>query len=102
MKISQRHAWALNVEEAIAIQEQLRGEVITSDQLDEPVQYVAGVDVGFEAGGTISRAAVAVLSFPSLQLQESAIARRSTTFPYVPGISIVSRNTSCTRRPRKD
>ena len=85
MKISQRHAWALNVEEAIAIQEQLRGEVITSDQLEEPVQYVAGVDVGFEAGGTISRAAVAVLSFPSLQLQESAIARRSTTFPYVPG-----------------
>ena len=85
MKISQRHAWALNVEEAIAIQEQLRGEVITSDQLEEPVQYVAGVDVGFEAGGTISRAAVAVLSFPSLQLQESALARRSTTFPYVPG-----------------
>ena len=84
MKISQRHAWPLNVEEAIAIQEQLRGEVITSDQL-EPVQYVAGVDVGFEAGGTISRAAVAVLSFPSLQLQESALARRPTTFPYVPG-----------------
>ena len=84
MKISQRHAWPLTVEEAIAIQQQLRGEVITSDQL-EPVQYVAGVDVGFEAGGTISRAAVAVLSFPSLQLQESALARRPTTFPYVPG-----------------
>jgi len=49
------------------------------------VQYVAGVDVGFEAAGTISRAAVAVLSFPCLQLQESAIARRPTTFPYVPG-----------------
>jgi len=58
---------------------QLRGEIITSDQL-EPVQYVAGVDVGFEAAGTISRAAVAVLSFPCLQLQESAIARRPTTF----------------------
>lgn len=84
MKISQRHAWPLTVEEAIAIQEQLRGEVITSDQL-EPVQYVAGVDMGFEAAGTISRAAVAVLSFPSLQLQESAIARRPTSFPYVPG-----------------
>ena len=84
MKISQRHAWPLTVEEAIAIQEQLRGEIITSDQL-EPVQYVAGVDMGFEADGTISRAAVAVLSFPSLQLQESAIARRPTSFPYVPG-----------------
>ena len=85
MKIFQRHAWPLTVEEAIAIQQQFRKEVITQDQLEEPVQYVAGVDMGFEADGTISRAAVAVLSFPSLQLQESAIARRPTTFPYVPG-----------------
>ena len=85
MKICQRHAWPLTVEEAIAIQQQFRKEVITQDQLEEPVQYVAGVDMGFEAAGTISRAAVAVLSFPSLQLQESAIARRPTTFPYVPG-----------------
>ena len=85
MKICQRHAWPLTVEEAIAIQQQFRKEVITQDQLEEPVQYVAGVDMGFEADGTISRAAVAVLSFPSLQLQESAIARRPTTFPYVPG-----------------
>ena len=41
--------------------------------------------MGFEDGGTISRAAVAVLSFPDLQLQETAIARRPTSFPYVPG-----------------
>jgi len=84
MKIFQRHAWPLTVEEAIAIQEQLKGEIITSDQL-ELVKYVAGVDVGFEASGTITRAAVAVLSFPDLQLQESALARRPTSFPYVPG-----------------
>lgn len=81
---SQRYAWPLTVEEAIAIQEQLRDEIITSDQLGT-VQYVAGVDMGFEADGTISRAAVAVLSFPDLQLQESAIARRPTSFPYIPG-----------------
>ena len=85
MKISQRHAWPLTVEEATVIQQQLRGEVITSDQMEEPVKYVAGVDMGFEAAGTISRAAVVVLSFPDLQLQESAIARRPTSFPYVPG-----------------
>lgn len=84
MKISQRHAWPSTVAEAIAIQQQLRAEVITTDRL-ETVQYVAGVDMGFEASGTISRAAVAVLSFPDLQLQESAIARRPTSFPYVPG-----------------
>ena len=84
MKIFHRHTWPLTVEEAIAIQQQLRGDVITKDQI-EPVQYVAGVDVGFEASGTITRAAVAVLSFPALQLQETALARRPTTFPYVPG-----------------
>ncbi|MBF2005139.1 MAG: deoxyribonuclease V [Chlorogloeopsis fritschii C42_A2020_084] len=85
MKINQRHSWTLTVEEAIAIQEQLQAEVITVDQLKEPVQYVAGVDMGFEADGTISRAAVAVLSFPDLQLQETSIARRPTSFPYIPG-----------------
>ncbi|WP_414584805.1 deoxyribonuclease V [Scytonema sp. PCC 10023] len=85
MKISQRHAWSLTVDEAIKIQEKLKDEVITEDKLKEPVQYVAGVDMGFEADGTISRAAVAVLSFPDLQLQETSLARRPTTFPYIPG-----------------
>ena len=84
MKINPRHSWELTVEEARAIQEQLRSEVITEDRL-APVQYVAGVDAGFEDSGTITRAAVAVLSFPDLQLRETAIARRPTTFPYVPG-----------------
>ncbi|MEP0755780.1 deoxyribonuclease V [Trichocoleus sp. Lan] len=84
MKIHQRHAWPDTAEEAIAIQQELSKEVITSDQLGS-VQYVAGVDMGFEESGTISRAAVAVLSFPDLQLQEQAIAFRPTTFPYIPG-----------------
>lgn len=84
MKIHQRHAWPLTVEEALPIQQELRKEVITSDQLAS-VQYVAGVDMGFEDSYRISRAAVAVLSFPDLELKEQAIAKRPTTFPYVPG-----------------
>jgi deoxyribonuclease V len=85
MKISQRHAWELTLDEAIAIQEELQVEVITEDKFQEPVQYVAGVDMGFEADGTISRAAVAVLSFPDLLLVETSLAYRPTTFPYIPG-----------------
>jgi deoxyribonuclease V len=85
MKIYQRHAWQLTLDEAIAIQEQLQGEVITEDKFKEPVKYVAGVDMGFEADGTISRAAVAVLSFPDLQVIETSLAYRPTTFPYIPG-----------------
>ncbi len=47
MKISQRHAWSLTVDEARNIQETLRYEVITEDKLKQPIQYVAGVDMGF-------------------------------------------------------
>ena len=85
MQINQRHDWNLSTSQAKAIQEELQKEVITEDKLKKPVKYVAGVDVGFEADGTISRAAVAVLSFPDLQLQEQSIVRRATTFPYIPG-----------------
>lgn len=84
MKIDQRHAWPATISEAIAIQEQLRGEVIAADALGT-VQYVAGVDVGYQSDSSTARAAVAVLSFPDLQLLEYKIARRETAFPYIPG-----------------
>lgn len=85
MKIHQRHDWSLTPQEAIALQQVLRQEVITADQLGT-VQFVAGVDVGFEAEGTVTRAAVAVLKLEDLQLQDRAIARRPTSFPYIPGL----------------
>lgn len=84
MRIQTYHDWPSTTQEAVAIQQQLRSNVITVDQLG-PVNFVAGVDVGFESNGSVTRAAVAVLSWPDLQLQEQAIARRPTTFPYIPG-----------------
>ncbi|MBE9205477.1 deoxyribonuclease V [Nostoc sp. LEGE 06077] len=85
MKIYQPHTWPQTLEEAINIQESLRDQVITEDKLTEPISYVAGVDMGFAADGTISRAAVAVLSFPDLQVVETTLAHRPTSFPYIPG-----------------
>lgn len=84
MKITRDPLWPTSVEDAKIIQQQLRTQVITTDRL-ETVQLVAGVDLGFLEEGTVSRAAVAVLSFPDLQLREKAIALRPTTFPYIPG-----------------
>ncbi len=78
------HRWPKTVAVARSIQERLRHEVIKKDVLAKP-QRVAGVDVGFEQGGTVTRAAVAVLDFPDLMLREHAIVRRKTRFPYVPG-----------------
>lgn len=77
--------WNLTPAQAIALQRELAPRVIREDRLGE-VRRVAGIDVGFEAGGTVTRAAVAVLDFPSLALVEQAVARRPTTFPYVPGL----------------
>lgn len=84
MKIEQRHEWVLTAEAAIEIQQTLRQEVITKDDFGI-VQYVAGIDVGFEDQGATTRAAVAVLSYPDLKFCDHAIARRPTTFPYIPG-----------------
>ena len=85
MKIPRNHDWDLTPEAAIALQQVLRSEIVLTDQLGE-VRTVAGIDVGFEEDGKITRAAIAVLSFPDLKLQARAIARRPTSFPYVPGL----------------
>ncbi|MBE9115225.1 deoxyribonuclease V [Lusitaniella coriacea LEGE 07157] len=76
--------WPQTVDAARKIQEQLRSQVIRDDGFST-VQYVAGVDVGFEDNYRITKAAVAVLRYPSLELVERAIARIPTTFPYIPG-----------------
>lgn len=79
------HEWDLAPEAAIALQQTLRHQIILTDDF-ETIQYVAGVDVGFEADGTITRAAIAVLHLDGLQVVDRAIARRPTTFPYIPGL----------------
>jgi deoxyribonuclease V len=79
------HSWEVTPAEARAIQDRLRHLVIPTDQFQE-IRSVAGIDVGFEEGGRITRAAVAVLRFPSLEPVEDRIARRPTSFPYVPGL----------------
>lgn len=85
MRIPTRHPWDLTPKQAIALQQELRGEVVCEDRLG-PVQFVAGVDVGLEPGTATARAAVAVLAFPSLELADYALARRPLAFPYVPGL----------------
>jgi deoxyribonuclease V len=71
--------------EAKTLQSRLAEKIVLRDDF-RAIRRVAGVDVGFEDGGATTRAAVAVLTFPSLQLEESAIARQPTRFPYVPGL----------------
>lgn len=77
--------WPVTIDEAIALQERLRRQVVIADAFGE-VRTVAGVDVGFEEGGTVARAAVVVLDMVMLTPLTYALARRPVTFPYVPGL----------------
>ena len=80
------HPWDVSPAIAREIQTSLRQWIILQDCLPTKVKTIAGVDVGFEARFTITRAAVVVLSFPDLKIIETAIARCPTSFPYVPGL----------------
>jgi deoxyribonuclease V len=82
--------WPTTFEEALAVQQELRAQVILRDDFDT-IRTVAGVDAGYEADPSadenhgLARAAIVVLEYPSLRPLDYAIARRPTNFPYVPG-----------------
>jgi deoxyribonuclease V len=68
--------------EGRVIQTSLRHAVVLEDS-HGPVRRIAGADVAFIGAGRTARAAIAVLSFPGLDLIEQAIAERPCDFPYV-------------------
>lgn len=86
LAIRHHHSWDVTPQQAREIQNELKQQVVCHDQLTTSLSRVAGVDVGFENHGQITRAAVVVLSFPELELLESAVACKPTAFPYVPGL----------------
>lgn len=78
------HGWDLSVDEAIALQRGLAARVQQSNSFDpEAVRTVAGIDVSLKGEG---QAAVVVLSLPTLEVVDSAVASAKITFPYVPGL----------------
>jgi deoxyribonuclease V len=79
------HRWDLTPKEAMALQVELAARVVREDAVRQ-VRRVAGVDVGFEDDGKVTRAAVAVLDFPSLAPAERIVVRQPTRFPYIPGL----------------
>ncbi|HEV2109932.1 MAG TPA: deoxyribonuclease V [Gammaproteobacteria bacterium] len=77
--------WYIDIPAARALQQELSAQVITEDRLGQ-VTRVAGTDCAFKDGGKLTRAVVAVLGYPSLELLEYAVAERPTDFPYIPGL----------------
>ena len=69
-----------------AQQIELASQVIREDHFEQdPPRLIAGADVGFEQGGDVTRAAIVLLQYPSLELVEYQVARVATSMPYIPG-----------------
>ena len=76
--------WPTTAEEALAVQEQLRGQVDRIGPGPNDPQYVAGLDVAYD--GDDFAAAVVVLDGTSLEEVDRAVVGGRTAFPYVPGL----------------
>ncbi len=77
---------SLDLAQLNILQKQRASEVIREDVCsDFTPRFIAGGDVGFEQQGTVARAAMVVLSWPSLEMVEYHVARVPVTLPYIPG-----------------
>jgi deoxyribonuclease V len=79
------HAWDVTPTEAVAIQKQLREELVLRP-LPDDVALVAGCDVSFERFSNVIHAGIVVVRLPDLQVVETAGVTTHVTFPYIPGL----------------
>lgn len=70
----------------IALQRRMAQSVIEQDDLNRPVQLIAGVDAAFPDRGRTTRAAAVLMRYPDLDVIDQAVAQRPTSLPYIPGL----------------
>lgn len=79
-------AWDGDVPRARRLQSELATRVRLHDDDAAQPHRVAGVDVGFEEGGAITRAAAVLLDAATMQPLAEVVARLPTRMPYIPGL----------------
>lgn len=85
MPLQHVHSWQVTTAEARAIQLRLVGLVSRENEVFRP-KLVAGVDISAPRFQGRVRGAVAVLSYPELELVEVGAVRQTVDFPYIPGL----------------
>ena len=85
MKTSRTHRFDVGYDEAVAIQEELRREVVRTGSLSN-VRLIAGADVSYAKRAVTMYAAVVVVAWPSGDVVEEVTAERAAEFPYIPGL----------------
>jgi deoxyribonuclease V len=85
VNVKSLHEWKLTAAEAVALQEQLRGNVRLLPIRGSPAR-VAAADAAYSPATRRLYAAAAVVSLPSLEVVETSSAVRDESFPYMPGL----------------
>ena len=81
------HEWNLSPDAATALQRELAGQVVRTDQLKQgEIRRVAGVDMAINEETGLARAAVVLLSYPELELLEKHVYEEPIRMPYIPGL----------------
>lgn len=71
--------------DAIEIQNRLKTDIDLRD-IEKPINIIAGIDVGYDYHRQLSKGAMVIMRYPSLELISSAVAYDPTPFPYIPGL----------------
>ncbi len=84
MEVRSLHRWSLNPREARQLQTRLAPRIVEVS-VGKAIGAIAGCDVHFPSR-TLARGAVAVMSYPGLELLEQVCGEVTCGFPYVPGL----------------
>lgn len=86
MKFKALHGWNLSPADAVLLQRQLAVKVSQHDAIARPIKLVAGADVSYRRRGGQFHAAVVILDYAAMTIQEIVTASGEVDFPYVPGL----------------
>ena len=79
------HSWNVSVEEAIQIQENLRGRIILKTNFSR-MRTIGGGDVAYSKKRNLFFGAIVILSWPQMETLDIARAHGKVSFPYIPGL----------------
>lgn len=85
MKIQALHEWNVSPNEAKAIQNDLRSQIITHNDFKE-IKTIAGADIALDPEKNLGFGGVIVYRYPDLVEIERREAILPLTFPYIPGL----------------
>jgi deoxyribonuclease V len=86
MRTYPQHRWNLDYQQALDLQNELRGRIRLKPLSLSGIRYVAGADIAISKRLDRLVAVVVVYRLPDLEHIETRVATSKITFPYVPGL----------------